>query len=67
MPVDSLIGETSPPSPKQSLSTSIDPEYTLYFTLPSAKSLLLFLPKGAFYIYYKILILFDDRHLTQCL
>lgn len=24
------------------------------------------LPKGAFYFYYKILILFDDRHLTQC-
>lgn len=26
-----------------------------------------FLPKGTFYFYYQILILFDDRHLTRCL
>lgn len=65
MPVDSLIGPTSPPSPKQRLSPTIYPKHTFLLSVAFTPTHFHFLPpKGAFYFYYKILILFDDRHLT---
>lgn len=65
MPVDSLIGPTSPPSPKQRLSPTIYPKHTFFtFRCLHPHHFHDLPPKGAFYFYYKILILFDDRHLT---
>lgn len=58
MHVDSLIGTPSPSSYNISI---------LIFCCFHPQTFYSLLAKGAFYFYYKNLILFDDRHLTQCL
>ena len=61
--VASLIGTPSPSSCK--ISNLFFFLFTFLCLHPQHFYSLL--PKGAFYFYYKNLILFDDRHLMQCL
>lgn len=64
-----IVWLEKPPHPPQSKACLLvyipSTLFALHCPLPNHFPFFL-LPKGAFYIYYKILILFDDRHLTQC-
>lgn len=62
MSVDSLIGTPSSSSYNMSILF-----FLFTFLCFHPQHFYSLLPKGAFYFYYKNLILFDYRHLTQCI